>query len=394
MKSHGPSVRCRVLTDDSALLSLEAEWRQLFREAAYATPFASWDWAHAWWQNFGEANPHHPEAVSLMILAVYAHRAERDELIGLAPCYYQNAPARTGRPRILRLFGDRGEVGDSLTEERVVLLKRGREQEATGAILSYLNQISAPGKWDAFSLRFPYSARSALEAQTGRHPYLAQRLQQQQTISTEMLELPRCWEAYRSSLSKSMRDNIAYYPRLLSRKGYAWRIRSVIRPAEMPEAIDHLMELHRMRAESTRGIPHANHLVTLAHQACVRQCLSALAADNMARILLLEVGSKVIGAMSLLENAGMQTVYYTGFDPAFYDFSPLTILNAEAIRSAIERGVCRVNFLAGTSRWNARWGATTQPLMHQAHGLKMHPRSAWRVALHLLSRDTPRGAVR
>ena len=390
MNGHKPWVCCRVLTDFSELQNMEAAWRKLFRDAAYATPFASWEWAQAWWRNFGASSSYRSPHLRLMVIAVYAQQACEEELIGLAPCYYPDSPENLGKPRVLRLLGDLGERGDSLTEERVALLKRGREAEAVAALLSYLSRISAPGKWDAFCLRFPFSSFDMSGAGRFWHPSHTGKLLQKQTITTEILELPLCWDVYRRGLSKSMRDNLAYYPRLLSRKGYDWTIRTVTEPAEMPEAIDHLLDLHKMRAESLRGIPHANHLASPTNRACLRRCLLDLAAEKMARILLLEVAGKPIGALSLLESAGIQTVYYTGFDPAFYDFSPLTILSAEAIQSAIRRGVVRVNFLAGTSRWNARWGAVSQPFMHQVQGLKMHPKSAWTVARHLITQDDTR----
>ena len=387
MNCHSHAVCCRVFTDASALPMLEADWRRLFREAAYSTPFTSWEWAHAWWRNFGSDAPSDSPSACLLVIAVYAQHAQGEELIGLAPCYYVNSPDGVGKPRVLRLFGDLGEAGDSLTEERVVLLKQGREAEVIAALLSYLGRTSAPGRWDAFCLRFPFPALDTPGVQQFWRPSHSQRLLQKHLITTEILELPTSWDAYRHSLSKSMRDNIAYYPRLLNRKGHEWTIRTVTDPAEMPEAIDRLMELHRLRAESSRGIPHANHLTAPTSRVCLHQCLPALAKNDMARILLLEVDGRAVGALSLLEYAGMQTVYYTGFDPTFYDFSPLTILSAEAIRSAILRGLSRVNFLSGTSRWNARWGATSEPFIHQVQGLKMHPRSVWSVAMHLMTRN-------
>jgi lipid II:glycine glycyltransferase (peptidoglycan interpeptide bridge formation enzyme) len=54
---------------------------------------------------------------------------------------------------------------------------------------------------------------------------------------------------------------------------------------------------------------------------------------------------------------GCVSVYYSGYDDRYYRYSPLTIITAHRIRSAIERGVRRFDFPPGETSWKSRWGA-------------------------------------
>src|SRR5206468_8267615 len=73
-------------------------------------------------------------------------------------------------------------------------------------------------------------------------------------------------------------------------------------------------------------------------------------------ILLLEVDGQVVAAQAFLEIRGCVAVYYSGFDERVYRYSPLTVIIAEAIRLAIERGASRVEFPPTITPWKSRWG--------------------------------------
>ena len=158
-----------------------------------------------------------------------------------------------------------------------------------------------------------------------------------------------------------MRDNVAYYPRKLSRERGSWCIREVRSPAEIGAATDTLIDLHRMRSAAGVGVPHYNHIATDGQAEFLRRWFRRAAERDEIAILMLEVDGQVVAAQAFLESRGCVAVYYSGFDERVYRYSPLTVIIAEAIRLAIERGASRVEFPPTITPWKSRWGDAGAP---------------------------------
>jgi hypothetical protein len=364
---------CRDLVQESELWNIEGAWRELFAYSSYPTPFASWEWAMQWWRHFSVCSTLY--APRLLTLAVHA---TDDELIGIAPFYYSADREAPLRLQDLRLLGDLGGREEALTEEPILLLRRGREREALNAILCHLRRHSLGGNWDYVNLR-------VVEWDAEQVPFenlTATPLQRRQTIPLQTLALPPSWEELHGSFRKSMRDNLAYYPRLLRRRGHTSVVHFARKPEEVARAIAIVVDLHHRRAASTRGIPHTNHLVGVAQQRFLAEVLPLLAGRGMASVLLLKIDGEIVAAQSVLESAGMLTVYYSGFDPRWYDYSPLTLLCAEAIRDAIRRGLSMINFLPVVADYKSRWGVKPGRDLHELVYLQPRPLSLVRALLH------------
>jgi len=347
---------------------LEKAWRELFASCSYPTPFASWEWVSEWQRHFLAGSPEGKQTHRLLLLTV---TSQAGGLIGLAPFYYPiRTPTRWQR-RDLRLLGDLGR-GEGLTEEPILLLRAGCEEAALRAIRVCLARLRFHSRWDLVNLRYPL-----LPAETGAgalaRPRRSALLCRERDIALLLRTLPATWETFRVTLSKSMRDNLAYYPRLLTRHGHAWRIREATEPAEVACAVDLLVEKHHQRARSARGPRHTDHLPDAVHRDFLKAVMPRLAAQGMASLLTLEVMGQTIAALALLANADTLLFYYSGFDPAWYDYSPITILTAEAIKNGIARGIRRINFLENTTRWKRRWGAQPQAVFRESVSLQLHP---------------------
>ncbi len=60
--------------------------------------------------------------------------------------------------------------------------------------------------------------------------------------------------------------------------------------------------------------------------------------------------------------------YYSGFDPVWYDFSPLTILSKTIIEKAINDKLAGIEYLFTPAQWKRRWGAEqTSWLVTETH---------------------------
>ncbi len=150
----------------------------------------------------------------------------------------------------------------------------------------------------------------------------------------------------------------------------------------MARAVPVLMDLHRRRAAGKRGVPHTDHVAGEVQQRFLARTLPLLAGQGMAAILLLEIDDNLVAAQSALENAGTLILYYSGFDPCWYDYSPVTLLCAEAIGDAIRRGLTTINFLPVQAEYKSRWGAKPGRELHELVYLQPNPLSLVRALVH------------
>jgi CelD/BcsL family acetyltransferase involved in cellulose biosynthesis len=168
------------------------------------------------------------------------------------------------------------------------------------------------------------------------------------------------WGRFKDRLSKSMRDNLAYYPRKLTREVGDWRVLIARTPEEIAPAVEALIALHRRRGRSQMGIPHLDHIAGAVEASFMRTWMLRMAQRRQATIVMLEIRGEVVAAQAFLEAPGCVSVYYSGYDERWYRYSPLTIITAEMIKNAAERDVGRMDFPPGEIAWKSRWG-TEQP---------------------------------
>ena len=413
------------INDLETLQRFAPKWETLFEDCSCPTPFASFEWLFQWWSHFGPGiadeafqracgAPHHPVKRFQSPLLVFAAYDFTHELIGLAP-FYVCAQNDTKIPiRVLRLVGDAQPRQENPSEEPTVLLRRGSEEAAALAIRIAVEDartsrsITKLGRWDYAGFQF-YANNLAGSHRIRRSSNHARRTETtdrssrpvprspsvkltgmkttESEVTTEIVCLPDSWGTFRSSLSKSMRDNLSYYPRLLSRHGHTYRVRAAVSSEDVCRASPHLIHLHRLRSGSAPGfLPHRDHIPTVKHENFLIDTLSSLAGQGMASVWLLEVEGKPIAAQATLEAPDGLCIYYSGFDPEWGAYSPLTILSAEIIKDAIQRGVTRLNLFANPNQWKARWGAQTEVRSRRITEIMGHPLSLARCSLYSIAR--------
>lgn len=370
---------CRVSETEEQLFALEPAWNELFSSCSLASPFTAWDWAREWWVSIG-SRPRQgaPRSIPL-VLSVYS---EKDELIGILPFHYPANLGPTLNPCPLRPFGALGYQEDGMTEQPIMLLRRHWELRGLEAAIHCLTRLQQERGWDFLQLQLQHK-KGLLMALMSRSIGLRKRLQTCREYPVPELVLPDDWEALLSRLSKSMRDNLKYYPRLLARHGKSWRVWTASEPEEVDRMTDALVDLHRSRAQSTRGVQHRDHIPTQTHYCFLKRNLVYLAEREEASISVLEIDGRIAAAQSILIAGEAVLLYYSGFDPQWYDYSPLTILHAEIIKQAIATGMSRINFLSSEHPWKMRWGARSETSLQDVICIRPHVRSILRTALYL-----------
>ena len=334
----------------SELNQLKAQWDTLFKSCAKASVFSSWDWTASWWKYF---HGYFVEGEAQLIIFTVWHL---EQLVAIAPFTY---PVNAGyRMRRLRAIGD-VETREGMTEYSPFLAKPGYEKFAVDSIAETLRQSGTVHPWDCAFLR--YTANFEGSEATADYDYY------RTTGVAQTTELPDTWQEFRSRLSRSMKTNLTYYPRKITKKGHSWSFRVASSADDVREALKELFRLHRARAKSARGVKHNDHIPQEIHASFLADILPDLAAQNRAWIALIEIDGQAVAAQAFFVEHQTLCFYYSGFDTTFYDFSPLLILAAKVIEYAIECGLTAIDFLPDNidsltpeyhpQEYKLRWGA-------------------------------------
>ncbi len=351
---------CHSVVTPDGFYALEELWRELSAGSRSPTAFQSWDFALEWLNRFVMARAGGATGRFTVVVAVEA----RAGVIGLTPLFEEHSLGRSSLGVTLQPFG-RSHSMETLTDEPIAILRRGYEHLAARMLVS---RIAADARNKAWDIAVVHGARSRQTA-TRAAISLSQRLDNVEVTRRRdlpmTLALPASWPSFESGLSKSMRDNIAYYPRRLTREIGAWKIQTARAPAEVAIATEHLIRLHRQRSESTAGPAHRNHLPGETEAAFLRGLFQRLARRDQVSLVSLKIAGETVAVQAFVEAERCLSVYYSGYDERWRRYSPLTIITAEAIREAIVRGFDRLEFPPGESAWKSRWGAISDETVEE-----------------------------
>jgi len=346
---------CHSVATLEGFYALEAIWRQLTASTPASTAFQSWDFAVEWLNRFVLARAGGATGRFTVIVA----SESRAGVIGLAPLFEEHSLGQSNLGTTLQPFG-RSHSMETLTDEPIAILRHGYEHLAARMLMS---RIAADGRNEKWDIAVLYGIRSREKASRASVS-LSGRLD---TIEVTRLRdlpmtlpLPASWPSFESRLSKSMRDNVAYYPRRLTREIGRWRIHSARSPAEVAITTEHLIRLHRQRSESKAGPSHRNHLPGETEASFLGGWFQRLARRDQISLVSLKIAGETVAVQAFVEARRCISVYYSGYDERWRQYSPLTVITAEVIREAIARGFERLEFPPGESAWKSRWGALSE----------------------------------
>lgn len=385
-------VRAEILEDEAALVALGPEWEALYLACERPSPCALHAWVVAWWGAFGREAEGAGRETALFVVAL---RDEAGRLVGAIPLFEERASGLSLRVRRLRSVGFLGREGVyDMTEEPAVLLRPGWEAAALRAFADALRPHLLRGRWDLVFFRLLEGGSPAPLDDAFRRLPPGLWVKTDRKTGPYAARLPGDWAAYRRSLSKSMRDNLGYYPRLLDRDGHAWSVRTLRDPAAMAGAAARLAALHHGRAAQARGRRHQDHIHGTVQERFLAELLRGLAAQGRAFVAELVVDGEVVGSQAFVEDRDQLMVYYSGYAEAWYRYSPIFVIEAAVFREALERGVRSLDFLRTRSAWKARWGATECAPMHRVFVVPRRPLSGLRLFLYLAGLLWRRDVVR
>jgi len=320
--------------------SLESEWRAI---ASYSgTPFATWDWAFAWWGQLREQKLGVRDTLSIRTV-----RTRTGELVAVAPMLVSQRPSFGPiRLRQLQFFG----ADPNVTEQRGLVARPEWQREALLALISHAR--SNAGGWDCMQLSgIPIDLELGDLASSPDFEW-------QGETADYLLTVPDSWQVFRAGLPRNIKESLRKCYNSLGRDGLEFSLNVVQDVAAVAPALDRFFALHAARARVSGTVNHSNAFAGAETKAFLRDVCRRFAARGALRIFQLLVAGKVVAVRIGFLVGDALYLYYSGYDPAFAKYSVMTTTVAEAIQYAIAHGIPQVNLSTGNDVSKTRWNPT------------------------------------
>jgi CelD/BcsL family acetyltransferase involved in cellulose biosynthesis len=312
-----------------AFEALAGQWDPLVRAMPRPSPFMLHGWLAEWWRHYGDGAE----------LAV--HVARRDgRLVGALPIVVR----RRAGLRVASFMGGRLSVLPD------VLLAPEADPSTAEALLGRL----AAGGCDVADFHgLPAGSRTAA--------VLGDRLHLVERIEAPVLDLTPGWDAvYRAKTNAKKRNLHRRRRRQLGELGTLTT--TVARElADLEPALEEAFRLHALRWE---GRPDGSGFATDVGMRFHRAVLPRLAAIDAPRIVTLRLDGRAIAFHYWFALAGRMYVHRLAFDPELGRWSPGLVNTLDAIESAADEGLARVEFLGGDERYKLELADGFAPLCH------------------------------
>ncbi len=313
-------IRTRWWTGPDWVGELESPWRELSEASPSATPFQTWEWQTAWMRHLGRTK-------SPFVWTAH----EGDDLVGLMPLVQSG-----GVWRVLR------SMGSGASDYLHPLARAGCERAVAERLREDLRERRDVDLIDLHQIR---------ETEPVAEGWSVGGAGSQRTLEQAVclvLDLPRSYDEFVSSLGKSLRYDVRRLDKICEG---GLKVEDV--PAdELPEAMHAFFSCHRSRWRS-RGLPGA----FLGAKARAFHFDWALLASKRGwlRLARLKREGRIVGVIYAMALGDTVYFYQSGFEPAEKAISPGTLLVAHTVRNAIEEGAKRFDFLRGDEPYKRRW---------------------------------------
>jgi CelD/BcsL family acetyltransferase involved in cellulose biosynthesis len=326
------SVQC--IAEAREFAALRREWNELLLDSESNNPFLTWEWLHTWWIHLGGATALHVIAVR-----------RGDELIAIAPLRLVS----TALYWFSRLeFLGTGHAGSDYLD---VIVRRGREEDALGAIARYLQSRQ-------LALRLTHLPPASRSVQ------LAQQLAETGWVgpvapdgTCPIVTLAgHSFDSYLATLGSSHRANFRRRLRSLGQQ-FAVRFDRVTTEAERREALDALIAFHDSRWKDG-STAFSTAAVRAFQDAVTRRALEC----GWLRMYVLRLNGDAVAVMYGFSCGGRFYFYQHGFDNEYQTHSVGLVLMGLSIRAALEEGDGEFDMLWGVEPYKFLWARDARQL--------------------------------
>jgi len=324
----------------TSFAELESEWRAI--EVHARTPFASWDWAVAWWAQLREDKLGVTDSLSIRTA-----RTREGRLLAVAPMLLSRRPSFGPiRMRQLQFFG----ADPNITEQRGLVALPEWQAEAYQALVAHA--LRDADSWDSMLLSgVPADLDLGALASSPSFEWRGQ-------TTDYALTLPNSWAAFRANLPRNIKESLRKCYNSLKRDGLDFRLQVAESVSSVEPALKHFFALHAARSQLAETVHHFDIFSTASAQSFLADVCRRFAARGALRIFQLLIGDQVVAVRIGFVAGDTLYLYYSGYDPAFAQYSVMTTTVAEAIQYGILHGFSRINLSTGNDVSKARWSPT------------------------------------
>lgn len=316
-------MKIREVTSTKEFNALKDKWTELLKKSSNDNIFLTHEWLNTWWKYFGEGK-------ELKIILV----EENDKLVGIAPLML------TKRLFFLRRLQF---IGSPHSDYHDFILLSGREDRILVAILDYL--LGQPFKWDVLDLKgIPQYSETLKIIDDCSY-------QTQKTIQDicPVLKLPKCWDDLLNQLGE--RRNIKRYSQRLN-KQYQVNYESCENKDLLETYMKMFFALHQRRwtKKGSKGVFADPQIKKFAID------IAKLFYDkDWLQLRVLKVNGKPISIYYIFKYNNIFYYYLSGTDPNWSKYRVGTLLLADCIRSAIQKGCTEFDFTRGAEDYKKLW---------------------------------------
>jgi CelD/BcsL family acetyltransferase involved in cellulose biosynthesis len=317
-----------------------AAWDALYAgQRAVSNPFASRAWVSAWYRHFV------PPEDRLLLWAT-----EHDRLIGIAPLYRHDLAV--GRLSVVRRLRPVGAGRNTPLHLPPLLCAQHAARAVTRALVEFGLSIGVSWVDVCLSREHGWLEAQELIDPNGRGVFA----HRQRARTCVLLHLGDTWEETHATLSPTARDEVRRPLDLLARDDRPWAVHHRMGAEVDDQVVERLLRLCTARSlgsRSTGGQPDAFRDRRAA--ALLRDVVPRLGHDREASVLELELDGYLVAAQLVLHPPGGIYFHVSGLLPSTCDLSPITVLQIDAMRAAVERGDRWAGFSAGPDTSKLRW---------------------------------------
>jgi CelD/BcsL family acetyltransferase involved in cellulose biosynthesis/peptidoglycan/xylan/chitin deacetylase (PgdA/CDA1 family) len=349
---------------------LSDSWNALLADSTSNTIFLTWEWAEAWWKNYGAGRP-------LFVLSAW----EGNSLEGIAPFFVEGVTRYGWQWLCLKLVGDGSRDSDYLD----CIARRGREHDVIAAFLQFLG--SHPDRWNYLEFHGTPEGSPCLAVLQNFAREKSWRVSSE-AIPCATLALPRNWADYLRLLKPrfrtKVRSTLSYFDENIRATPYSYRDERTI---DQGLAIFFDLHTRRWQTKSQSGV-----FQDLAKQNFYRDISRAALRQGWLAFHRLDWGERPLAMQyGFLYNQRF-FLLQEGYDPEFAALRPGIALRASLMRHWISSGLSEYDFLAGAAAYKLEWGAQVKRCVR----LTIAPswKSAWVAFGEAQVREKSKEAVR
>ncbi|QGV79319.1 GNAT family N-acetyltransferase [Streptomyces ficellus] len=318
-----------VCRDGEAFGRLARDWTGLYRRCATATPFQSHPWLHSWWVSYGTPG---------RLRVVLVRRNGR--LVAAAPLRLERVPLPVLTP-----------LGGAITDFSDVLVDDAHADEAVPVLAEALRRLARTAVIDLREVRAEAAAQRVYACWRGPR----RRLPDSVCMELPALSIDGLVGRLPSSRAQRARSKL----RKLDRLGIETH---VVPPAEVPQALRRLLDLHQ-RQWADRGVTPEHLRPRFAEH--LQRAVRPMVESGDAMVTEFRLAGDVVAADLTLMSPLLSGGYLYGADPVLRagKVDVATLLLRNGARESSAGGRTTLSLLRGREPYKSHW--RPEPVVNQ-----------------------------